>query len=300
MQRLLEPTGNFSLLSTCGPVEWGRGRWPNQDWLDGTLIWAGWEDDRLVHRRVAQTAPDTALTIRGDANPAWDRDWARRVLGVDRAMPSLTDPVLQAIAAQHPGLRPHMSGSLFDGLVDSIVGQSITVLAAAVVGARIAALFHPGVELAGRIFWPAPRPADLARADVTRLRRTGLTWKRAEALIAAGQAALDGALREPGGESIDDRRAMLRGLPLVGVWTAESALLWGIGEDDAFPMGDIALLRAARRAYDLPEMTMQEMQSLSASWAGHRGWGSRLLWTDLLGPASYQSVPVKSPAPGAY
>jgi DNA-3-methyladenine glycosylase II len=159
------------------------------------------------------------------------------------------------------------------------------VLAAAVVSARLAAYFHPGIEIAGRIFWPTPRPEDLASADVSRLRRTGVTWKRAEALIEAGQSALDGRLTEPAGESVSEQRAMLRRLPLVGPWTAESALLWGVGEKDAFPMGDVALLRAARGAYGEPEMTMKELEAHSGSWSGHRAWASRLLWIDLFGPA---------------
>jgi DNA-3-methyladenine glycosylase II len=283
--RTLTPTGPFSLQATCGPVAWGRGRWPNQDWIGGALVWAGWEHDRVVHRRVTALPESRDLIVEGDADPALDCNWAARVIGIDRELPELSDPVLREIATRHPGLRPHTSGSLFDGLIDSIVGQSITVLAAAVVGARIASLFHPGIELDGRIFWPAPRAVDLANADVARLRRTGLTWKRAEALIAAGRAALDGRLVEPSGESIEELRSKLLQLPLVGVWTAESALLWGIGADDAFPMGDVALLRAARRAYHQPGMTMPELGARSTDWAGHRGWASRLLWIDLLGPA---------------
>lgn len=38
----------------------------------------------------------------------------------------------------------------------------------------------------------------------------------------------------------------LRKLPLVGPWTAASALLWGLGEPDAYPRGDVALLRPGR------------------------------------------------------
>ena len=86
---------------------------------------------------------------------------------------------------------------------------------------------------------------------------------------------------------------MLRRLPLVGPWTVESALLWGIGDDNAFPMGDVALLRAARRAYGLPEMTMKEMQARSNDWIGHRAWASRLLWIDLFGGASTPNYSVR-------
>src|SRR5262249_55593416 len=48
----IDPT--FSLAETCGPVAWARGRWPNVDWLDGALVWVGWENDRAVHRIVRQ------------------------------------------------------------------------------------------------------------------------------------------------------------------------------------------------------------------------------------------------------
>ncbi len=291
VSRVLPVGGVFSLEATCGPVDWGRGRWPNEDWIDGALVWVGWERDRVVYRHVRVGATENELVVEGDADPLDDAAWAASQLGSDKTMPAVSDPVIAGIARRYPGMRPHASGSLFAGLTDSIVGQSITVQAAAVVSARLASHFHPGIERAGRIFWPVPRPEDLANADVSRLRRTGLTWKRAEALVAAGQAALDGRLAEPADEPADELRAMLRRLPLVGPWTAESALLWGIGEDDAFPMGDVALLRAARRAYAEPEMTMKEMEVRSREWAGHRAWASRLLWIDLFGPARRSNDP---------
>ncbi|TXG80336.1 MAG: DNA-3-methyladenine glycosylase 2 family protein [Thermomicrobiales bacterium] len=291
MKRTLTIPAPFSLEATCGPVDWTRGRWPNEDWIDGELIWVGWEGDRVVHRRVY--ANGDGIVVRGDADPAFDAGWAAAKLGSDRHMPHPEDPVIARIAAASPGLRPHASGSLFAGLVDSIVGQSITVMAAAVVSSRIASQFHPGIELNGRIFWPFPRPEDLANADVSRLRRSGLTWRRAVALVAAGQAARDGVFEELTSASIDVQRDALLAFPLVGRWTAESALLWGIGEGDAFPMGDVALLRAARLAYDQPEMTMKELETISLGWTGHRGWASRLLWLELFGPArSYASAPV--------
>lgn len=286
MHRIMPVPIPFSLADTCAPVGWAAGRWAGQDWIDGRLIWVGWEDDLVVHRRVWMDELEGSLRIQGDASEQNDRDWAARVLGIERHMPELADPVLRQISARHPGLRPHASGSIFEGLVDSIVGQSITVLAAAVVSARLASYFHPGMELDGRIFWPSPRPEDLANADPARLRRTGVTWKRAEALVAAGRAALDGQLPESDSAPIDDVRTALRKLPLVGPWTAESALLWGTGEDDAYPTGDVALLRAARLAYAQPDMTMKELDTRAKEWRGHRAWAARLLWIDLFGSAS--------------
>jgi DNA-3-methyladenine glycosylase II len=79
-------------------------------------------------------------------------------------------------------------------------------------------------------------------------------------------------------------------LPLVGRWTAESALLWGVGAPDAHPSGDIALLRAVRNAYGLPEMTLKDLDVLSEAWRPARAIAARLLWTELLGVAHPATV----------
>ena len=127
----------------------------------------------------------------------------------------------------------------------------------------------------------------LAEAGVALVRSSGVTWRRAEALVAAARAETEGrlptreaALAEPG-----VARVALRALPLVGPWTAESALLWGIGLADAYPIGDVALLRAARRAYADATLDLHRLARLGETWRPARGWAARLLWTDLLGVA---------------
>jgi DNA-3-methyladenine glycosylase II len=282
---LVEVADSFDLRQTCAPVYWGRGRWPNTDWIDNALIWVGWEDGRVVIRQVSAGDSVPTLMIVGTDNLEADSEWAERILGIRQIPPQFSDSLLRRLAQTLSGLRPHASGSLFEGLVDSIVGQSITVAAAAVVGARLASLFHPGIELRGRRFWPAPRADDLADAGVSTVRGTGVTWKRAEALVQIAKIAASGHLISDfeARTDPDQARKVLVELPLVGRWTAESALLWGLGAPDAFPVGDVALLRAARNAYQRSEMTMRELTELSESWNGARGWGARFLWTDLLG-----------------
>lgn len=74
-------------------------------------------------------------------------------------------------------------------------------------------------------------------------------------------------------------------LPLVGRWTAESVVLWGVGAPNAHPTGDVALLRAARLAYERPDLTLKDLDVLAEQWQSARGLAARLLWTDLFGPA---------------
>jgi 3-methyladenine DNA glycosylase/8-oxoguanine DNA glycosylase len=297
--RRLDIEAFFSLAVTCGPVAWARGRWPNVDWLDGALVWVGWEDNRVVHRIVRQL-PDrpSSLEIGGSATPEVDASWARATLGLGPVPPVGTDATVAAVRARFPGLRPWANGSLFEGFVGSIVGQSISVAAAAVTETRLAALFHEGVEIAGRSFRPQPRADQLAAAEPALVRRSGVTWRRAEALVRGAQAFLDGRLPtdDDARADPDAARAALRALPLVGPWTAESALLWGLGEGNAYPPGDAALLRAARIAYDRPDLDHAALNALAAGWSPHRGWAARWLWVALLGPAPEAKPSLAPPA----
>ena len=52
MHRKIAVSPPFSLADTCAPVVWAAGRWANQDWIDGQLIWVGWENERVVQRQV--------------------------------------------------------------------------------------------------------------------------------------------------------------------------------------------------------------------------------------------------------
>ena len=290
LDRVYSVDSAYSLSQTCGPVAWSRGRWSNLDWGDGGLIWVGVEADAIVHRRVEQRG--AALIVSGSANPNLDLDWLVRTQGTQRTMPNFDDPVIERLALTLPGLRPHASGSLFDSLIGCIVGQSITVAAAAIIEARLCALFHPGVELSGRRFYAHPTPEMLAETSQAAVRGTGVTWRRAEAIVAAARSAVRGEM--PGvAEAVanpDETRRWLRSLPLVGPWTAESVMLWGLAEGDAFPPGDAALLRAVKRAYGADAYDHKRLNHLSDGWRPSRGWAARLLWTALLGPAP-ASVP---------
>ena len=278
--------GEFSLRETCGPVAWGGGRWPNLDWIDGCLVWVGLEGGRTASRIVQQPDPAKPLIfVSGQRRSEGDHRWAEQVLGIAAEAPEIGDPVVADLAGRFPGMRPTGSPALYDGVIGAIVGQSISVKAAAVTERRLAALLNEPVELFGRPFWPLPSAAQMAGADPALVRTSGVTQRRADALVAIAKLAGDGAL-----PSLDLCRAepeeatrQLMALPLVGRWTAESILLWGVASPDCYPTGDVALLRAARLAYGRPEMTMRDLDALSGSWCPGRSWAARWLWLNLLG-----------------
>lgn len=290
-RRTLAVSPPFSLAATCGPVHWTTGRSPRHRWDEGVLTWVGWEDERVAWRACAETSQGD-LDIIGDSSSTLDEQWGRSVLGSGIALPQFEDPTIAAIAMRYPGLHPYCDGSVFDGVITAIVGQSISVAAAAVTQAKLAALFSDAIEVAGRGYRPLPRPDQLAEAPVALVRASGVTWKRAEAIHFAARQMIAGDL--PGDDfartNPDAAVVALMELPLVGRWTAESVVLWGVGAPNAHPTGDVALLRAAKAAYGVPEMTLKDLDVLAERWQPARGLAARLLWTHLFGPAPERSV----------
>lgn len=276
----------FSLSQTCGPAAWVAHRSPRQAWMGKTFVHVGWEEGEPRWRAVSEPSPGTLL-ITGTGSPVHDTAWLDAVLGIDAHLPPFTDPVIARLAARYPGLRPLNDGSLFEGAITSIVGQSISVAAAAVTQAKLSRLFVEPISVAGREFRPLPTARQLATASPALIRQSGVTMKRAEALVHLADAALAGTLPtvEEARNDPDSAVKRLIALPGIGRWTAESTLLWGIGVANAHPTGDIALLRAAQVAYARPEMTLRDLDVLAEGWQPARSLAARLLWTDRFGPA---------------
>ena len=284
--RSLDLAEPFSLAETAGPVAWTTGRSPRHRWDGGVLTWVGWEDDEVIWRRVRQDF-SSRLVVWGTAPAAGDAQWSATVLGSGVTLPKFADPVIASLARRYPGLRPYCDGSIFAGIVTAIVGQSISVAAAAVTQAKLAALFANRVEVDGVPMAPLPSAAQLAMATPALVRTSGVTTRRAEALVFAAQELWRGRLPDDDWARAHPHLAVkeLLKLPLVGRWTAESVLLWGIGAPDAHPTGDVALLRAARQVCTLPDLTLKDLDRLAEGWAPARGLAARLLWTEFFGPA---------------
>lgn len=285
-ERQISVDATFSLRETCGPAAWVGERSPRQRWSNRTLTWVGREAGISVWRKVSQPKAGE-LIVTGTAEPARDEAWLNDVLGLSTHLPSFSDPLIDALARQFPGLRPMSDGGLFEGLITAIVGQSISVAAAAVTQSKLCAMFDGSLELDGRRFSPLPTVEELAASTPDFIKSCGVTGKRAVAIVTASQRFVAGEFPNNAWARAhpDETTTLLLSLPGVGRWTAESTLLWGLGTANAHPTNDIALLRAARRAFKRPEMTLRDLDVLAEAWRPARALAARLLWTDLLGPA---------------
>jgi 3-methyladenine DNA glycosylase/8-oxoguanine DNA glycosylase len=155
------------------------------------------------------------------------------------------------------------------------------VAAAATTERRLYERFNEAIVVEGRQFWPPPLPEQLATSSAAFVRQSGVTTKRAEALVAVGALFAESKLRASDGDLVAtmERLAAISG---IGPWTMQSARLWGIAAADAHPTRDVALLRAARAHY--PEISdLKDLDRVAERWKPYRGWAARLLWLDHLG-----------------
>ena len=100
---------------------------------------------------------------------------------------------------------------------------------------------------------------------------------RKEALVALAQAALqDAALFQPQG-TVEETVARLRAIRGIGDWTAHYIALRAVRETDAFPAGDIGLLRgAAIGAGARPSPAV--LRDRAETWRPWRAYAAQHLW----------------------
>lgn len=280
-KRVLALSGPFDLARTVAPAWWARGRWPNVDARGGAFVWVGWEAGQVAWRSVRQIDAQ-ALEVSGSRSGELDGEWASAILGASATMPIFDDPIMAVLAGKHAGLRPWSAGSLFEGVVSSIVGQSISVAAAATTERRLCERFNDCLHVDGRQFWPPPRPEQLASSSAALIRESGVTTKRAEALVVVGTLFSSEATRAAFNTDPVAAVERLVSISGIGPWTVQSALLWGIAAPDAHPTRDVALLRAARVHF--PDVAdLKDLDRIAEQWKPYRAWAARLLWLDLLG-----------------
>lgn len=176
------------------------------------------------------------------------------------------DPVLAELLAGLPPLPRLMpTPDPFGTLVRSVVGQQLSVRAAASIHARVEAAL-------GRL-----TPGALLAAAPEELRALGLSWAKVRTVQALAGAAEEGRvdfahLAELPDEAVIDA---LTPLPGIGRWTAEMFLMFALARPDVFSFGDLVLRQELARLY--PD---QDHPAVVQAWSPQRTLAARVLWAE--------------------
>jgi AraC family transcriptional regulator, regulatory protein of adaptative response / DNA-3-methyladenine glycosylase II len=185
------------------------------------------------------------------------------------------DPLLAPLVSARPGLRVPGAWDGFELAIRAVLGQQISVSAAACLAGRLVAAH--GARLAepeGGLTHLFPRPETLASVDLAPL---GMPRSRAAALSAVSAAALTDAHLFDATLGLEDAIRRLRTIRGIGEWTAQYIALRQLREPDAFPAADLGLLRAmAKREGRRPSSS--EILEHANAWRPWRAYAAQHLW----------------------
>jgi AraC family transcriptional regulator of adaptative response / DNA-3-methyladenine glycosylase II len=185
------------------------------------------------------------------------------------------DPTLAPLVKARPGLRVPGAWDGFELAIRAVLGQQITVSAAAQLAGRLVAahgeLFAAPEEELTHVF---PKPEVLATADLTAL---GMPRSRAAALSAVAAAAVADPHLFDANCGLDDAVKRLRAIRGVGEWTAQYIALRQLREPDAFPAADIGLMRAMAGREGRGHSSSELLDRANA-WRPWRAYAAQHLW----------------------
>jgi DNA-3-methyladenine glycosylase II len=178
-----------------------------------------------------------------------------------------------------PGLDPD---SLFDGLpsdlwgalVLQVIGQQLSLAAAASILARLEAL------VGGRM----PTPAELLAIDDETLRGIGMSYAKAAYLHDLAARLEDGRL-DPGRlRTLDDdaARTALIDVKGVGRFTADGVLMLALRRPDVWPAADLAFRRAVERRWGLdPPTSIEQVDAIGERFRPWRTLAAAYLYSSV-------------------
>lgn len=182
------------------------------------------------------------------------------------------DPILKKVIESRTLTELERGRNLYESLLRSIVGQQLSVKAAATIYGRFLALFpgeHPDVE-------------ELLETDHEVLRSCGLSNSKAKYIKNVAQYFLENDstdFSEMDDETIVKELTIIKG---VGVWTVEMILMFSLHREDVFPIGDLAVRNGMIELYGVQIENKKELYAeltrISEAWRPYRSYGARFMW----------------------
>lgn len=182
------------------------------------------------------------------------------------------DPVMQQLISQFYESTPRSQGNAFTTLARAIVGQQISVKAAASVWQRL------------EIAVSEITPQNLHRVDTDTLRACGLSARKISYLQDLSQRFINGEYNEIAWQEMNDETLIAHLIQIKGIgrWTAEMFLIFYMQRPDVLPLDDIGLQRAVSIHYNAKQpIERSKIQLIAANWRPWRSVATWYLWRSL-------------------
>lgn len=253
---------------------------------------AFWIEGRPVVVRLEQERDDGPVTALVDSTGPLEgiadrlQDAVRRMISAGDDLAAFRevladDPQMTELVDALPGLKPLRVPDLWVALVWALIDQQLSNESGRAIRRRVAERFGPRVDVDGAPYAVLPDPATVLEIPNPELIAAGLSERKAEYMkaiaeeVLAGGVDLDRLARLPADRALQ-HLVDLRG---VGMWAAEMAAIFGLGERDVLPADDLGIRKAIGQLYRLPQLPdSAEVRRIGERWAGWRSYAAVYLW----------------------
>jgi len=233
---------------------------------------------------VRQAGAQLEVELRGDGvrriavRKAAER-FVLRALGAGRSLRPFyracaEDPLLARAIQENRGLHVVGSASVFESILTAVFAQQVNLSFAYSIRRELCETFGERLDVDGESYVAFPEPQRLARLSEARLRGFRLSRMKTIAIREISRAFSSGGLDEDeldglADDEVVDRLTRYKG---IGRWTAEIALLRGLGRPDVFPAGDLSIIKGMASEFLGREGLAREseMREFSERWRPHR------------------------------
>lgn len=182
------------------------------------------------------------------------------------------DPVMQRLVSQFNDSTLYSRGDAFTTLVRAIIGQQISVKAAASVWQKLATVLSNIT------------PENLYSIDTEILRTCGLSGRKISYLQDLSERFIQGGYDEIAWQKMNDEALITHLIQIKGIgrWTAEMFLIFYMQRPDVLPLADIGLQRAVSIHYNGNQpIEKNRLQTIATNWRPWRSVATWYLWRSL-------------------
>jgi AraC family transcriptional regulator, regulatory protein of adaptative response / DNA-3-methyladenine glycosylase II len=220
-----------------------------------------------LRARVSLSLAPRLMTVVSRIRALFDLDAQPTVIAEHLRM----DPLLREHVFARPGLRVPGAFDPFETAVRAILGQQISVRAATTLSGRLAAAFgRPIATTTSALERTFPTPEVLARSTIDEIARLGMPARRAATVIELARAVHEARIDLSGAP--EEAASRLVDLPGIGEWTAQYIAMRALRWSNAFPAGDLGVLRA------LGVKTARAARERACTWEPWRAYAVMHLW----------------------
>jgi DNA-3-methyladenine glycosylase II len=187
-----------------------------------------------------------------------------------------SDPKIAELLDKFPPLVSNPEPDFYYTLLRSVVGQQLSVKAAATIFNRFLELF-PGKY---------PNPEEVLLLLDEQLRGVGLSGQKSGYVRAVAEFKKSGKLEPEVISHLEDEELInhLTKIKGVGRWTAEMLLMFALDRPDVFPADDLGIQNAMKKRYGLTSEKKElrkQMFEIAETWKPYRTIASKYLWKSL-------------------